>query len=387
MADNDPSPAEIADLERQQKEAEMKAEFAEADRKMRAQQVQQEEYDRQRAKKERELEARMKTTMEESERRRKESDRIKKEKNDAQKESRRAQFNINRDAVVTERAEAEERRVEFETTTRKQKAAASQYAAQNPKAYTGFGVIDRFLDKADAASEQSASKNRISRTIKIERDVKSGAITPEYGDFLKQDAAKRYEKEKKPVVRMALEFGEGLAKGADEYIPQRSTGVGIPRLNRAPAFNEGMGSRGAAAPRKSKGKGSRSKGTSSPSIMGKGFSTGINSGVVAGGTGMGFAPQVPKFQGPALQTPAFTFSAPKFATQNKKVAGPGITFPRMDIQKPSFGNSAFGKANPVVKRHGKSQGPNVSLDLNLSQNPFGRKKTNPLKDKRKFDLW
>lgn len=283
MASKDPSPEDIANLEQEQREAELQAEFDEFERQEQERARKQAEYDRERS------------------------------------------------------------RIEMEY----QKADEGS----GKKSYTGFRVIDEYLDASDTKKSKAVADKWEREYKDIETREKSGKISPDYAAFLKTQAAEKLQAGKKSKARYMIEevqrTGSGPIKAGDSYLsnaPSRGGG------GRKPSLKSGGRTR-KSAPRQN------------------GFSSGIGMGVAF--PQMMVAPPQSRMgnggqrkQQPTMGSmgvPSFTVSTPK-SKGNGKPSGP--KFPTMSFSTaPKFGKS-----------------------LLTPRSPFGEKKTNPLKGKKK-SLW
>lgn len=355
MATNDPSPEEIADLERQQREAELQAEFEEFEREERNRKLREREAEKERASayntRKTELEGRLKSAFDTSKRNRdvaeKERSRFKQLD---EEESARDERNLQMEFDLFERKE-KERRAEEE---RYDRIRRNIEISSGKKSYTGFRAIDEYLDAADTKKSKAAADKWEREYKDIEAREKSGKISPDYASFLKTQAAEKLQAGKKSKARYFIEeaqrTGSGLIAAGSSY------------LSNAP-------SRGGGG-RKPSLKGSRSSRKAAPRQ--NGFSSGMNMGVsfpqmmVAPPQMQGRQPQKrqqpsPSFGGMGLGFPSFSVSTPK-SKGGGKPSGP--KFPTMSFAAPP----KFGKS------------------LLKPRDPFGAKKTNPLKGKRK-SLW
>lgn len=374
MASKDPSPEDITNLEKEQREAELQAEFDEFERQERARAIREREVEKAAARQEKEESA---STLAEINRIQKENE----ARNRQTKESRRLQFRSDRDTAKSERLgkakvgsmfselQSDERKeedrklqMEFDLFERKEKERRSEEArydairsrietSAGKKSYTGFRVIDEYLDASDTKKSKAAAAKWEKEYKDIETREKAGKISPDYASFLKTQAAEKLQAGKKSKARYMIEeaqrTGSGLIKAGDSYLsnaPSRGGG------GRKPSLKSGGRSR-KAAPRQN------------------GFSSGIGMGVAF--PQMMVAPPQPR-QGnggqrkpqPSMGSigfPPFTVSTPK-PKGNGKPSGP--KFPTMSFSTaPKFGKS-----------------------LLTPRSPFGAKKTNPLKGKKK-SLW
>jgi hypothetical protein len=227
-------------------------------------------------------------------------------------------------------------------------------AGGGKKSYTGVRAIDEYLDAADTKKSKAAADKWEREYKDIEAREKSGKISPDYASFLKTQAAEKLQEGKKSKARYFIEeaqrTGSGLIAAGSSYLsnaPSRGGGGRKPSL-------KGRRSSRKAAPRQN------------------GFSSGTNMGVsfpqmmVAPPQMQGRQPQKrqqpsPSFGGMGLGFPSFSVSTPKPKGGGKP---PGPKFPTMSFTAaPKFGKS-----------------------LLKPRDPFGAKKTNPLKGKRK-SLW
>lgn len=300
MAKNDPSPEEIADLERQQREAELQAEFDEFEREERERKQRQEEYDR-------------------------------------------------------ERARIEIERQKIETTAGK-------------KSYTGFRAIDEYLDASDTKREKAAADKWEKEYKDIETREKSGKITPDYASFLKTQAGEKYQASRKSKARYLVEeaqrTGSGLIAAGGSYLSNAPTRSGGSR--KKPSLKSSGRSR--ASPRQN------------------GFSSGIGMGVSFPQMGVSAPQQSSRGNGrqprqPAqMGFPSFTVSTPKSKAPAGKPVGLGMS---SGLGKMTGSGKPSGPKFPTMAF---TAAPKFGKSLLTPRDPFGAKKTNPVKGRKKT-LW
>jgi hypothetical protein len=333
MGDNAPSAEQVANLEKEQREAELQAEFAEFERNEQERNRKQKVYDEQRAQIEREHAAQKKTEPATKKTftsiQRKEQERNRKQK---EYDKPRAQI---------EREYAEQKKTEPATK----------------KTFTGIRAIDDYLDKADMSAETRASGKRIQEEREIRKQEAAGKITPEYASFRREKASEKYEKQKVSDVRMIVDTVAGGAKGA---------------VKGASSYQDNGPARGG---RKVRATVKRSVGAKKPQP--KGFTSGVTG--FSGAQFPSFFSGTPQKGKPGQsQMRSYSTSFPSVGVEMPKQKADHVR-----ASKPGFPSGLAQSTSMFGSKVTKSEG----IKLNMGS-PFGAKKTSPLKKgTQKKSLW
>lgn len=353
MARNDPSPEDIAALEQEQFEYEFEQDVANQERYDRAQAEYELNVAREEAKRKREVEERVARYKREKA----ESSRNISRADEEEKAEREKELELEFSMFDKSNEERMRREREYDTErTKKEQTYASQLGE---KKYTGFKFLDKYLDTADIKSEIKASGKRLAREKEIKKLETEGKITPEYASFLKKQASEKYESEKKPFARVAMETGEitlgNAIKGAGSYLdnqPSRSLG--------------GYGARGKVG---------RTGGTKKKKGA-PGFSSGIST-TSMNMPSLGKPISRSQKQQPASMGMGMQLNVPRFGGGIPKPRAPAKRMPSMSVMPKSIIPSS---------KPSKSATPKFGKSLLTPRDPFGAKKTNPLKGRKKT-LW
>lgn len=252
-------------------------------------------------------------------------------------------------------------------------AAMSEGArkVKEEEAYHSFAKTERNKEMraiAEREEREATEKESKEKREKKARELKE-RMDSERGERLKARV-------KGNLKSGIMAIGESVVGGArdmavkavtpqkDGYLPQSRGGFNFPQMGQQVSFSQKMQSR----------KEKKNQRVSARIVTNKRpFTTGI--GLRIGGpigTGMSFIPPaVPRFGSPT--TPRGNFGMP-FPQTN-------IKFQQMNVKPPRFGESHFGQKVP--KREFTRD---MHLGVDFDTSPFGKKKTNPLKGKKK-GLW